>query len=531
MNPYNCSKPGWLFVGYKEIRKRIVRSLQHGNSFALLGGRRCGKTSLLLQLEKDLTEPHPDRLQMVGRVLDMQGIAPHSPADFFRAIYDAAIEETAAPRADISNYQTFLTAMTRALPAIEQKYGPDWITVLLIDELESAIDKLPDSECLENFRNLLMMAKLKRHFRAVVTGVFSPAEMTAKGSPLNNLDPEYLAILRPQEVHELVLVGFPNGLSPAVQARLLELTGRHAYIVQGVLGYLFDLGEPTDENLLLASRRFVRDRAGTFQKWLETFRSEGCRLYQGLLDGVIRDAPNNNALAILSYHGVIDESSLGKPKIGCVIFREWFEANGRLEQSVTAKGEMEVAKIAAQPRGKNVFVVHGRDFKIRNALFTFLRTLGLQPLNWTALVEATNNPSPHINEILKTGFRMATCAVVLLTPDDEARLLEEFHLPDDPDYEKNLSPQPRPNVLFEAGMAMAHFPDKTVLVQMGWSRPFSDVAGIHAVKMDNSIEKRRDLARRLHMAGCDIVDLDANIEWQTKDGGGDFSPRKKTAGV
>ena len=102
MNPYNCSKPGWLFVGYQEIRKRIVRSLKHGNSFALLGGRRCGKTSLLLQLEKDLTEPHPDRLQMVGRVLDMQGIAPHSPADFFRAIYDAAIEETASVSATVT---------------------------------------------------------------------------------------------------------------------------------------------------------------------------------------------------------------------------------------------------------------------------------------------------------------------------------------------------------------------------------------------------------------------------------------------
>jgi hypothetical protein len=48
---------------------------------------------------------------------------------------------------------------------------------------------------------------------------------------------------------------------------------------------------------------------------------------------------------------------------------------------------------------------------VRNSLLTFLRSLGLEPLEWTALVEATNNPAPHINEILKAGFEMANAAV------------------------------------------------------------------------------------------------------------------------
>jgi Predicted nucleotide-binding protein containing TIR-like domain len=74
-----------------------------------------------------------------------------------------------------------------------------------------------------------------------------------------------------------------------------------------------------------------------------------------------------------------------------------------------------------------------------------------------------NKPAPHVSEILEVGFKIAHCAVVLLTPDDEARVRDEFRLPDDPEYEWKLSPQPRPNVLFEAGMAMAHFPDRTVL--------------------------------------------------------------------
>ena len=67
---------------------------------------------------------------------------------------------------------------------------------------------------------------------------------------------------------------------------------------------------------------------------------------------------------------------------------------------------------------------------------------------------------------------------------------------------------------------MAHFPNRTVLVRIGHCRPFSDIAGIHFVEMDNSIEKRRDLAKRLKLAGCAIIDLGSSTGWQAE---GDFS--------
>jgi predicted nucleotide-binding protein len=131
------------------------------------------------------------------------------------------------------------------------------------------------------------------------------------------------------------------------------------------------------------------------------------------------------------------------------------------------------------------------------------------------LAEATKNPAQHIGEILKGGFNLAHAAIVLLSGDDEAWLREEFRGPNDPEHESRLYPQPRPNVLFEAGMAMAHFENRTILVQVGPCRPFSDIAGIHFVAMDDSLPKRRDLANRLKMAGCGVVDLDSTTEWQT----------------
>jgi predicted nucleotide-binding protein len=492
INPYDCSSPGTLFTGYEKTRRRMIRGLKNGNSYAVLGGRRCGKTSFLLQLEIDLTLEGAAPYTLLPRLLDMQAIVPRSPADFFGAMFSMTLGEFGAPPGEIRNYQSFLSQIDQSLAFMDKKYGENWVVILLIDELESAMERLPDSECLENLRNLLTVSRHRRHFRAVIGGIFSPAEMTAKGSPLNNLNPEYLAVLGREQIGGLVAVGFPGGLCPQLEGTLLELTGGHPYMLQGILGYLHDSGETTGASMQASARRFVRDRDGTFRNWLATFRAEGCLLYQGMADGTLRDVPNSNALAILSYHGVIDESGEAGPRVASKIFRDWFRANYKLEKPAIVAAT-EPAKPISRAPGKQVFIVHGRNMRMRHALFTFLRTLGLRPLDWTELVEATGNPAPHINEILKAGFKIAHSAVILLTPDDEARVREEFRQPDDPDYERTLSPQPRPNVLFEAGMAMAHFPEKTVLVQVGWSRPFSDIAGIHSIKIDNTLDKRRAL--------------------------------------
>src|SRR5207302_7638293 len=77
---------------------------------------------------------------------------------------------------------------------------------------------------------------------------------------------------------------------------------------------------------------------------------------------------------------------------------------------------------------------------------------------------------------------------------------------DEKEFEKIPTGQARPNVLFEAGMAMGRNPKRTVLVQVGDLRPFSDVGGRHVLHLNNSSERRQDLADRLKTAGC-LVDL------------------------
>ena len=151
---------------------------------------------------------------------------------------------------------------------------------------------------------------------------------------------------------------------------------------------------------------------------------------------------------------------------------------------------------------RKVFVVHGRNGLITRSLFSFLRSIGLQPIEWIKAIALTRKASPYVGEILDAAFGHAQAVVILLTPDDEARLRPEFQKDDDPSYEAKLTGQPRPNVIFEAGMALGRDSDRTVLVEVGSLRPFTDVLGRHVVRLSDDSRRRQELAQRLRVAGC-----------------------------
>jgi predicted nucleotide-binding protein len=168
---------------------------------------------------------------------------------------------------------------------------------------------------------------------------------------------------------------------------------------------------------------------------------------------------------------------------------------------------------ATEPDRRAVFVVHGRNVAARDAMFDFLRALGLLPIEWSQAVAATGRPSPYVGEVLKAAFERAQAVMVLMTPDDEARLRPHFHGRGEPPHETNLTPQARPNVLFEAGMAMAWDEDRTVLVELGRCHPFSDLGGRHVLRVDDTSQRRQELAQRLASA---VLAVDASgTDWHT----------------
>jgi predicted nucleotide-binding protein len=166
-----------------------------------------------------------------------------------------------------------------------------------------------------------------------------------------------------------------------------------------------------------------------------------------------------------------------------------------------------------------VFVVYGRNVKAYDAMKAFLRSLGLTSIDFNTL-SAELGGSPFVGDVVKTGIGRAQAVIVLFTPDELATLDERLTRANDRDVDRTRH-QARPNVLFEAGIAMGLKEDRTILVPLGADVSlFSDVEGRHLTKLDNGSESRRTLRERLVRCGC-TVDAAAE-DWTERSKSGDF---------
>lgn len=158
---------------------------------------------------------------------------------------------------------------------------------------------------------------------------------------------------------------------------------------------------------------------------------------------------------------------------------------------------------------KRVFVVSGRNDKLVSSIYELLRAVALQPYEWEQLVALAvesrrHGGNPSVFDIVEFGFEICHGAVVVFSPDDEARLLPAYQVDSDADSERVLIGQPRPNVLLEAGYALRHDRDHTLIVSCGRLRPVSDLAGMHLVALDNSPRRRKTFVERLRAMGFDL---------------------------
>jgi|tagenome__1003787_1003787.scaffolds.fasta_scaffold20826217_2 hypothetical protein len=158
---------------------------------------------------------------------------------------------------------------------------------------------------------------------------------------------------------------------------------------------------------------------------------------------------------------------------------------------------------ASEVNPRAVFVVHGRNLAARNAVFDFLKAIDLRPLEWDVVAGETRSGAPFVFEILERGFEIAQAVIVILTPDEEVTLRPTLRT--EPNDAKSRY-QPRPNVLFEAGMAFMRDRRRTILLEFGLTDMLSDLHGVHAlqVRSGSGAEMRKRLADRLRTAGCPV---------------------------
>ena len=163
--------------------------------------------------------------------------------------------------------------------------------------------------------------------------------------------------------------------------------------------------------------------------------------------------------------------------------------------------------VESRSKYRKVFIVHGRNQTAHEELMKFLNILGIITIPWHVLVRAVDKPNPNILDIVMKGFELAWGAIILFTPDEISYLLKKYIKDDDPDYEYNKSCQSRPNVLFEAGISFGCKPDRTILTQIGYIRPFSDISGKYIIHLDSK-EGISHLILELKKIGCLMDEFD-----------------------
>lgn len=120
---------------------------------------------------------------------------------------------------------------------------------------------------------------------------------------------------------------------------------------------------------------------------------------------------------------------------------------------------------------RSVFLVHGRDMRLRKSMVEFPDSLDLRVVTWTEAFVGRSAGTPYKgDDVILTGMSLSDAVVVLMTPSDEGRTRWQFLSPHDPREDQKLVGQPRMNVVLEAGMAMARDRTKTGRVEIGQIR-------------------------------------------------------------
>ena len=143
---------------------------------------------------------------------------------------------------------------------------------------------------------------------------------------------------------------------------------------------------------------------------------------------------------------------------------------------------------------RNVFLIHGRCEPLTQSVRNLLFAMDLKPREWNQLRLGMGSLTSTNLEIVQQGLASVHAVIVLLYGEERVAPIKELG------GGKYLR-QPRPNVIFEAGIALRLMPEKTLFVQVGDVRIWSD---INRFILEDTERKRHELLLLLESIGCDV---------------------------
>ncbi len=358
------------FVARWPLVKRIALdlTLEGGNSHAIIAGRRCGKSSMLVatgfQLRQSSAQESGDWHTLPITFDFKSGEFPSVGAIFSRLLYETvrrtdvnvrrrpsdALQQPVnldAPwfnklrESDNINLQEFEDGIAYILEQLSAS-GHHTRMVYLIDEIDDALDK-PWTETLFNqLRALVYSGDLKSQIRLVLAGSHRFLDQVSKrGSPLwNILKLHYLDAFDEHGLGELI-DRVPD-LSKDVTSVIWQKSGGHPFIAQYLLHHLWDndcqFTNATEAKIHDLSGKFITEQVQDIEGWAQGVDVAGFHAYSVLIAAtdwveeqtILRKISNpdlntKRGLLALCYHGLaIHDDGWSHYKLTGDIFRSWF---------------------------------------------------------------------------------------------------------------------------------------------------------------------------------------------------------------
>jgi len=412
-NPYSYTQavlePVMFFGRQKEVADLVSNfSGERAHSYALFGGRRFGKTSLMRAVERELLAQvaAPTTPKVIPLFLDLHRERITTHWSLYRtvltnlrqrikrllpavALDDDFLDRYCGPTPPGDDLVgAFEAAFVRICRDVLPREGGMRL-VLFIDEAEAILQQPWSEEMHQNLRYLLsnsLEVRTRLQIKMAGSSDFYD-QITRAGSPLRNvLRTLHLQPLSPEATEALVRQPtarvLPEPLSDEVVEQIWQQTAGHPYLVQYLMAHLWE------EGLERASGELVRELARDFEEehqfedWCDDLKPAGCAIYALLLQQGqplsrkdIYDAlPQHDrsalrkALEALSYHGLIACEGHRYQPIGAM-FRTWFEEN------VGAEPPLPEAVEGKTPHIQKLLEIHRsslRELEIRLAKYTEL---------------------------------------------------------------------------------------------------------------------------------------------------------------
>lgn len=357
-NPYNFNLPvsPEMFYGRKNELKKIIDDLTgiRGNSIALVGGRRIGKTSLLESLLRKLEEPSNQQFVFTIPVfIDLSGAGIASSAMLFQSFSDQAqriISDRIGLNLDplvLSNESPPAPKLSRLLPdwnqAILLKTGIPLRLIVVFDECERIVKEPWASELYGALRHLIVGQSTRSLFKVVMVGSQTfLGRVRQEGSPLRNvLNYHYLNALDSDAARALINEPALELLSNEIIEAIIAKSGRHPFLIQYLMYHLwnYELNKLDISFVENISRSFYHQR-GDFEDWFNGLSLTARKIYANIVEAKtpmsekdlrqIFSIPTPDfspSLESLSYHGLVLDDGNGRYIAGSRMFQIWFTEN------------------------------------------------------------------------------------------------------------------------------------------------------------------------------------------------------------